>query len=180
MFVWSWAPRGAIEGGSGGGGGDDEGGSSESERSVDEARAAPVKRPRRAATAALASRERHAVPAVDAKSVLLGEWRLAAKHFFNAADHARVRPLSHLPCNACNACSCAGAGSGSCGAGTQVDSASLHRAGRLLVVGFSNGTFGLYTLPGCDLVHTLSISQVRSGCCYCCCCCCCCVRRHAP
>jgi len=36
--------------------------------------------------------------------------------------------------------------------------ATLHKASNLLVVGFSSGIFGLYELPTCSAIHTLSIS----------------------
>jgi WD40 repeat protein len=44
---------------------------------------------------------------------------------------------------------------------SQVYSASYHVASGLLIVGFSSGIFGIYTMPECSLVHTLSISQHR-------------------
>ena len=90
------------------------------------------------ATAPLASRVRHAVPApiaaqtdasaLDARSVARGEWTLSNKHFFRNEDHARVM------------------------------SAALHRKSGLLVAGFSNGSFALYALPAFEPVHSLSIS----------------------
>jgi hypothetical protein len=43
----------------------------------------------------------------------------------------------------------------------QVYSAAYHAGSELLVVGFSNGTFGVYTMPDCTCMHTLSISQHR-------------------
>ena len=43
----------------------------------------------------------------------------------------------------------------------QVYSTSFHPKSGLLVVGFSTGIFGLYTMPECTAVHTLSISQHR-------------------
>jgi periodic tryptophan protein 2 len=36
--------------------------------------------------------------------------------------------------------------------------ATMHKASNLLVVGFSTGIFGLYELPSCNSIHTLSIS----------------------
>ena len=39
--------------------------------------------------------------------------------------------------------------------------AALHKGGRLLVVGFATGIFGLYELPECVNVHTLSISSQK-------------------
>lgn len=42
-----------------------------------------------------------------------------------------------------------------------VHAAALHKASHLLVVGFSSGVFGLYEMPTCTNVHTLSISQRR-------------------
>ena len=36
--------------------------------------------------------------------------------------------------------------------------ATIHKASNLLVVGFSSGIFGLYELPSCSVIHTLSIS----------------------
>jgi len=36
--------------------------------------------------------------------------------------------------------------------------ACIHKASNLLVVGFSSGIFGLYELPTCNAIHTLSIS----------------------
>ena len=31
--------------------------------------------------------------------------------------------------------------------------------GSLLVVGFTSGVFGLYEMPGCNNIHTLSVSN---------------------
>mmetsp|Transcript_6250 Transcript_6250/g.22223 ORF Transcript_6250/g.22223 Transcript_6250/m.22223 type:complete len:926 (-) Transcript_6250:29-2806(-) len=42
-----------------------------------------------------------------------------------------------------------------------VHAAALHKPSSLLVVGFSSGVFGLYEMPTCTNVHTLSISQRR-------------------
>lgn len=42
----------------------------------------------------------------------------------------------------------------------EVTSAAMNPAG-LLVVGFTSGVFGLYEMPGCTNVHTLSISNRR-------------------
>ena len=39
--------------------------------------------------------------------------------------------------------------------------AAIHKASNLLVVGFSNGIFGLYELPSCSSIHTLSISTQK-------------------
>ena len=39
--------------------------------------------------------------------------------------------------------------------------AVLHKATDVLVVGFSNGVFGLYEMPEFNNIHTLSISQTR-------------------
>jgi periodic tryptophan protein 2 len=41
----------------------------------------------------------------------------------------------------------------------KVKCASYHPSSNLLVVGFSNGIFGLYELPEFNMIHTLSISQ---------------------
>lgn len=46
-------------------------------------------------------------------------------------------------------------------AGTKVTSTAYHAASGILIVGFSSGIFGLYTLPSFDNIHTLSISQER-------------------
>ena len=43
----------------------------------------------------------------------------------------------------------------------QVICAELHRASDMLVVGFSNGVFGLYEMPDFNNIHTLSVSQHR-------------------
>lgn len=43
----------------------------------------------------------------------------------------------------------------------QVICAELHRATNVLVVGFSNGVFGLYEMPDFNNIHTLSVSQHR-------------------
>lgn len=43
----------------------------------------------------------------------------------------------------------------------KIDSVALNRQNNLLVVGFSSGIFGLYDMPSCTQVHTLSISQRR-------------------
>ena len=93
----------------------------------------------RPSVAALASRRPHAVPAPYSKptdilaaaalDALRGEWRLTSKQHFRH-DGARIT-------------SCA-----------------VHRSSSaLLVVGFSSGIFGLYTMPDGGNVHTLSISQ---------------------
>lgn len=37
----------------------------------------------------------------------------------------------------------------------RVKSAAYHIQSNLLVVGFSNGIFGLYELPGFNMIHTL-------------------------
>jgi periodic tryptophan protein 2 len=42
---------------------------------------------------------------------------------------------------------------------TQVSSTAFNRAASLLVIGFSNGVFGLYEMPGCINVHRLSVSN---------------------
>lgn len=42
-----------------------------------------------------------------------------------------------------------------------VHSAAVHKGNKLLVLGFSSGVFGLYELPGCLQIHTLSVSQRR-------------------
>ncbi|KAG8529814.1 uncharacterized protein KY384_005295 [Bacidia gigantensis] len=41
----------------------------------------------------------------------------------------------------------------------KVMSAAFHAECGLLVVGFSNGLFGLYEMPDCSVIHTLSISK---------------------
>eukprot|EP00898_Chlorokybus_atmophyticus_P000595 jgi/Chlat1/1536/Chrsp122S01805 len=43
----------------------------------------------------------------------------------------------------------------------KLSSAAYHRAGRLLVVGFSSGVFGLYQMPGFESIHRLSVSRER-------------------
>ncbi|MCJ1380743.1 hypothetical protein MMC17_003852 [Xylographa soralifera] len=42
---------------------------------------------------------------------------------------------------------------------TKVNCATYHASSDLIVVGFSNGIFGLYELPDFNMIHTLSISQ---------------------
>jgi periodic tryptophan protein 2 len=59
-----------------------------------------------------------------------GRWKLAQKQF--------VRPSTH---------------------GSSVASASLQRERGLLVLGFSNGVFGLYEMPDASPIHTLSVGQ---------------------
>lgn len=44
---------------------------------------------------------------------------------------------------------------------TNVVCTSFHAPTSLLVVGFASGTFGLYTMPECESLHTLSISSQR-------------------
>lgn len=46
-------------------------------------------------------------------------------------------------------------------AGTKVTSTAFHPGSSILIVGFSSGVFGLYTLPTFENIHTLSISQER-------------------
>ena len=43
----------------------------------------------------------------------------------------------------------------------QVVSAAFHTKTNMVVVGFSSGIFGLYSLPECSNLHTLSISSHR-------------------
>ena len=45
--------------------------------------------------------------------------------------------------------------------GCCVASCAYHPATRILVVGFARGFFSLYEMPGCNEVHTLSISESR-------------------
>jgi periodic tryptophan protein 2 len=45
--------------------------------------------------------------------------------------------------------------------GAKVSSVALHRPRNLLVVGLTNGTFGIYLMPTFENVHTLSISRHR-------------------
>ncbi|PWZ02194.1 putative periodic tryptophan protein PWP2 [Testicularia cyperi] len=45
--------------------------------------------------------------------------------------------------------------------GSKTVCASFHQQGSLLVVGFSNGIFGLYEMPDFNCIHTLSISQEK-------------------
>jgi periodic tryptophan protein 2 len=41
---------------------------------------------------------------------------------------------------------------------TEVSSAAFQRSSELLVIGFSNGVYGLYTMPDCSNIHRLSVS----------------------
>ena len=43
----------------------------------------------------------------------------------------------------------------------RVHAADLHKASGLLVVGFDSGVFGLYMLPDCSAVHSLSMGRAR-------------------
>ncbi len=43
----------------------------------------------------------------------------------------------------------------------QVYSSAFHPRSGTLTVGFSSGVFGIYTMPECGIIHTLSISQHR-------------------
>ncbi|ORY92665.1 putative WD repeat protein [Leucosporidium creatinivorum] len=45
--------------------------------------------------------------------------------------------------------------------GTKVVSSTFHSASNLLIVGFSNGVFGLWEMPSFTNVHTLSVSQEK-------------------
>lgn len=45
--------------------------------------------------------------------------------------------------------------------GTKVVSSTFHPASSLLIVGFSNGVFGLWEMPSFTNVHTLSVSQEK-------------------
>lgn len=45
----------------------------------------------------------------------------------------------------------------------KVNCAAFHMQSNLLVTGFSNGVFGLYQLPGFDMIHTLRYVPWRSG-----------------
>lgn len=45
--------------------------------------------------------------------------------------------------------------------GTKVVCSTFHKASNLLVVGFSNGIFGLWEMPAFTNIHTLSISQEK-------------------
>mmetsp|Transcript_13043 Transcript_13043/g.19250 ORF Transcript_13043/g.19250 Transcript_13043/m.19250 type:complete len:929 (-) Transcript_13043:181-2967(-) len=66
-----------------------------------------------------------------------GQWRLAHKEM--------VQPSANFFCN--------------------VRSAAFHAESGLLVVGFVNGVFGLWELPSCSLIHTLSVGrQAISSC----------------
>ncbi len=42
---------------------------------------------------------------------------------------------------------------------TEVCSAAFNAKASLLVVGFTSGIFGLYSMPGCQNIHKLSVSQ---------------------
>lgn len=46
-------------------------------------------------------------------------------------------------------------------AGTKVVSSTFHQPSNLLIVGFSNGVFGLWEMPSFTNVHTLSVSQEK-------------------
>ncbi|KAF5310759.1 hypothetical protein D9619_008179 [Psilocybe cf. subviscida] len=46
-------------------------------------------------------------------------------------------------------------------AGVKVVCTTFHAASNLLVVGFSNGVFGLYEMPAFSNIHTLSVSQEK-------------------
>jgi periodic tryptophan protein 2 len=47
--------------------------------------------------------------------------------------------------------------------GAQVVCTTFHRRASMLVVGFSNGVFGLWEMPSFTNIHTLSISQEKIG-----------------
>ena len=42
---------------------------------------------------------------------------------------------------------------------SKVSSVAFHQSSQILIVGFSTGVFGLYEMPDCNNIHTLSISQ---------------------
>lgn len=44
----------------------------------------------------------------------------------------------------------------------RVKSAAYHIQSNLLVAGFSNGIFGLYELPGFNMIHTLRSAERKS------------------
>ncbi|CAN0441629.1 unnamed protein product, partial [Discosporangium mesarthrocarpum] len=50
------------------------------------------------------------------------------------------------------------------GAGhSEIRSAAFHAKQSLLVLGFSTGVFGLYDMPDCSAVHTLSVGHGGIG-----------------
>ncbi|CAM9569764.1 unnamed protein product, partial [Ectocarpus sp. 6 AP-2014] len=71
----------------------------------------------------------------ELRTPAFGKWRLVSKHF--------LRP------------------GGSC----NITSASFHAKRSLLVLGFSSGVFGLYEMPDCTAIHTLSVGQAGIGTC---------------
>ena len=148
-FVWEWMDRDVI--------------ASDALAAMGEGEEAAPRAPRKItpASSMLASRSRfHEVPdpaaAAGSKdySILSGEWRLLQKHFF-MQEHAKVCVVDGgmVCCHATHAHAAWHA--------VQVYSSSFHSSTGLLVVGFSSGIFGIYTMPDCTLMHTLSISQHR-------------------
>jgi periodic tryptophan protein 2 len=74
-----------------------------------------------------------------------GGWVVRERHFIQP-DHARVH------------CAALHAGRRAAAA-AQSDGTAEASSAQLLVVGFSSGVFGLYHMPGCQLLHTLSMGQ---------------------
>ena len=127
-------------------------------------------------TDVLASRRPHPVPApygspetlmevggVKVLSIVRGEWALQRKHYF------KQTAASNAAANSADGSSSSSSSSASTAivpAGTvlnrhtsRVMSCSLHKPSGLLVVGFANGVFGLYTMPDGTHLQALSISQ---------------------
>tara|TARA_B110000208_G_scaffold187397_1_gene245326 strand:+ start:40 stop:2919 length:2880 start_codon:yes stop_codon:yes gene_type:complete len=75
-----------------------------------------------------------------------GGWMVRARHFIQP-DHAKVH------------CAALHTRAGPAVAAPESDGTAEASAAQLLVVGFSSGVFGLYQMPGCQLLHTLSMGQ---------------------
>lgn len=102
-----------------------------------------TKRPRDtvlpSSTTSLQSKEKHTVPApyssvsstslVSDHNIAHGEWRLHKRHYLRQEG------------------------------GTTVTTTAYHLARSLLVIGLSDGVFGIYSMPLCEVLHTLSISR---------------------
>jgi hypothetical protein len=89
-------------------------------------------------------------------------WALHDRHFFQQGALFAYKILLGSDrfvwtCHCLPAC----CGSPACPVAGKAQCATLHKKSNLLVVGFASGIFGLYELPGCANIHTLSISSSK-------------------
>ena len=87
-------------------------------------------------TSSLQSKQKHTVPAPytalsssSSHDITQGEWRLQKRHYLRQEG------------------------------GTTITTTAYHIGRSLLVIGLSDGVFGIYSMPLCEVLHTLSISK---------------------